>query len=338
MAGTGTAHLRDGALLAAEDLVVEFRAGRAGTVQAVSGISLDVLPGETLGVVGESGCGKSTTGQAIVQLVKRSSGTVRFDGVDMDAMNERERKQSRSKLQMIFQDPASSLNPWRRVIDIVSEPLRIWHIGDADEQRRRGRAALEQVGLDPDTVGERRPPQLSGGQCQRVAIARALMLEPKLIVCDEPVSSLDVSVQAQVINLLEDMKLQYGLSLIFIAHDLAAVRAVSDRIVVMYLGKVCEVAPSATMYERPRHPYSQLLIDAIPRIDAGLVEPTPPTSPAEVPSPLDPPSGCRFRTRCPRAQVRCAEEEPRMEPLDDHFVACHYPLDAPGPDSAVREP
>jgi peptide/nickel transport system ATP-binding protein len=326
MAGSGAAHLRgDDALLTVDDLVVEFDVGRWGKLQAVAGVSLDVMKGETVGLVGESGCGKSTTGNAIVQLVQPSSGSVTFDGVRLHGARSRESREFRSRLQMIFQDPASSLNPWRRIIDVVGEPLRIWGVDDAEERRQRAGIALEKVGLDAEAVGERRARQLSGGQCQRVAIARALMLSPSLVVCDEAVSSLDVSVQAQILNLLEELKAEYGLSLLFIAHDLAVVRAISDRVVVMYLGKVCEVAPSESLHEAPRHPYTEILIGAVPRIDGDYVESSVPSKPIDVPSPLNPPSGCRFRTRCPRARELCSEVEPQIRPLGTHYVACHFP-------------
>jgi len=326
MAGTGTAHLRgDKALLRAEHLVVEFPAKGGKKVHAVSDVSLSVLPGETLGLVGESGCGKSTTGHALVRLTKPTSGHIWFEGEDLAAQNARTLRRTRARLQMIFQDPIASLNPFRKIIDIVIEPLRIWKIGDKAARARRGREILETVGLDPDVAGQRRASELSGGQCQRVSIARSVMLDPKLIICDEPVSALDVSVQASILNLLEDMKEQYGLSLIFIAHDLAVVKKVSDRVVVMYLGKICEVGTSEGLYEEPLHPYTANLLAAIPDADAPVAAIS--EQEAELPSPLDPPSGCRFRTRCPRAEQRCADEEPVItEHRPGHFAACHFPL------------
>ncbi|MEA3020892.1 MAG: peptide/nickel transport system ATP-binding protein [Actinomycetota bacterium] len=327
MAGTGKAHLRDGALLTVEDLVVEFPAGRGRRVHAVSGISLDIMEGETLGLVGESGCGKSTTGRAIMQIPKPTSGTVNFDGHTLTSLKGERLRQIRPALQMIFQDPISSLNPRRRVGDIVAEPLTVWGRGDAATREKAVRAVLEAVGLDPEEAMPRRPHQFSGGQCQRISIARALMLDPKLIICDEPVSALDVSVQAQIINLLEDMKARYGLTLVFIAHDLAVVKNVSDRVVVMYLGKICEVSPPDTLYLAPAHHYTAALLSAIPvpdptfeRVERGGVE-------GELPSPLNPPSGCRFRTRCPAAQDRCATEEPLLREVGPgHYIACHFPL------------
>ncbi|HEX3088695.1 MAG TPA: ATP-binding cassette domain-containing protein, partial [Ilumatobacteraceae bacterium] len=270
MAGTGKAHLRDEGdiLLRVEDLVVEFPVGRTGLkVNAVSGISLDVLRGETLGVVGESGCGKSTTGRAIMQLPRPTSGSVMFEGRQLTEMNSDDMREARTRMQMIFQDPISSLNPRRKVRDIVMEPLKIWKRGTSAEQRSRVDTLLEDVGIDPTRAAESQPHQFSGGQCQRISIARSLVLDPTLIICDEPVSALDVSVQAQVLNLLEDLKAKYGLTLIFIAHDLAVVKNISDRVAVMYLGKFCEVAPSDTLYERPAHHYTRVLLDSIPEPD-----------------------------------------------------------------------
>ncbi|MSO38662.1 MAG: ATP-binding cassette domain-containing protein [Acidimicrobiia bacterium] len=330
MAGSGTAHLRpsEEALLRIEGLVVEFPVGRSGLkVHAVSDISLDVLPGETLGLVGESGCGKSTTGRAVMQLVRSQAGSVDFEGHDLTKLKGEELRQVRPKLQMIFQDPISSLNPRRRVRDIVREGLDIWKIGDEDARNAKVTEVLEAVGIDPETAGPRRPHEFSGGQCQRISIARAVATEPKLIICDEPVSALDVSVQAQIINLLQDMKDRYGLTLIFIAHDLAVVKNVSDRVAVMYLGKICEVAGPDELYAAPRHPYTAALLSAIPLPDP-TVRPKPTEGVGgEIPSPLAPPSGCRFRTRCPAAAEVCAQEEPQVREVgSDHFVACHFPL------------
>jgi peptide/nickel transport system ATP-binding protein len=327
MAGSGKAHLRDGALLRVDDLVVEFPAGRRRKVHAVSGISLDVIEGETLGLVGESGCGKSTTGRAIMQMPRPTDGRVEFEGKDLTTLPSKELREVRPALQMIFQDPISSLNPRRRVGEIVGEPLRIWNRGDDATREKAVRDVLEAVGLDPDQTMPRRPHQFSGGQCQRISIARALMLDPKLIICDEPVSALDVSVQAQIINLLEDMKARYGLTMIFIAHDLAVVKNVSDRIVVMYLGKICEVSPPDTLYAAPSHHYTAALLSAIPVPDPTYESPEHPGVGGELPSPLDPPSGCRFRTRCPAAQERCTMEEPLLREIGpQHYVACHFPL------------
>ncbi len=479
MAGSGDAHLRPPTetLLRAEHLVVEFPVGRSGAkVHAVSDISLDVRPGETLGLVGESGCGKSTTGKAIMQLPRPTSGAVLFDDEDLTELSGSDLRKVRPDLQMIFQDPISSLNPRRRVGDIVAEPLRIWaseqhppgptiglatrlmHLaaliafagaalvvtlwllgavlpylannesfglsgaweaigptggtlmmwglvagplmwgagnlvrdrvptarraliglavvqgvlaligatgagtplsvvawaigavaavaalvctvvpaGRNDfaamaevrvEHDRIVRRVLSDVGLDPDSAMPRRPHEFSGGQCQRICIARALVLDPKVIICDEPVSALDVSVQAQILNLLQDMKARYNLTLVFIAHDLAVVKNVSDRVAVMYLGKVCEVADPDDLYAHPAHPYSAALLRSIPVPDPTVSQ-SGATLSGELPSPVDPPSGCRFRTRCPKAQDLCAAEEPTLRAVgENHYVACHFPNEA----------
>ncbi|MEO7555408.1 MAG: oligopeptide/dipeptide ABC transporter ATP-binding protein [Acidimicrobiales bacterium] len=331
MAGTGTAHLRPAAdaLLRAEHLTVEFPVSRSLKVHAVSDISIDVRAGETLGLVGESGCGKSTTGRALMQLPRPTSGSVLFDGVDLTTLGSQALRALRPQLQLIFQDPISSLNPRRSVGDIVVEPLRIWGRGTRAEQAAKVDEVLEAVGLDPAVARPKRPHEFSGGQCQRICIARALVLEPKVIICDEPVSALDVSVQAQILNLLEEMKARYGLTLVFIAHDLAVVKNVSDRVVVMYLGKLCEVASPDGLYTRPAHPYTAALLSAIPVPDPSASTRVPTALAGELPSPMAPPSGCRFRTRCPRAEARCADEEPQMRAVQgdaEHYVACHFPL------------
>ncbi len=320
MAGSGNAHLRprDEVLLRVEDLVVEFPAGRAGrTVSAVAGVSFDLRRGETLGIVGESGCGKSSAARALVQLPPPRSGSVLLDGQELTALRGEALRRTRRRLQMIFQDPISSLNPRRRVRDIVGEGPRVWQLpGDRVDE------VLEAVGLDPGTAAERRPHEFSGGQCQRISIARALILEPEVVICDEPVSALDVSVQAQILNLLEDLKARYRLTLVFIAHDLAVVKNVSDRVMVMYLGKVCELAPGGDLISRPAHPYTQALIASIP----SSARPAETLITGEPPSPVDPPSGCRFRTRCPRATDRCSLEEPQIRQIgEDHWLACHNP-------------
>jgi peptide/nickel transport system ATP-binding protein len=331
MAGTGTAHLRpDGeALLRVEDLVVEFSTA-GGKVHAVSGISLDVVEGETLGLVGESGCGKTTTGRAIMQIIRPSGGSVRFEDTELTLLRGSALRHIRPRLQMIFQDPISSLNPRRRVGSIVSEGLDIWHIGDAATRRQKVDEVLDAVGLEPATTRDRRPHEFSGGQCQRISIARALVTEPKVIICDEPVSALDVSVQAQILNLLEDMKARYGLTMVFIAHDLAVVKNVSDRVAVMYLGKLCEIGSPDLLYAQPAHPYTAALLSAIPEPDPGRHEDEPSLLRGEIPSNTNPPSGCRFRTRCPRAEARCETEEPSVRQIEiGQYVACHFPL-APG--------
>jgi len=331
VAGTGTAHLRpeEDVLLRVEDLVVEFHAD-GGKVKAVSGISIDLVAGETLGLVGESGCGKSTTGRAVMQLPRPTSGSVRFDGVELTALKGNALRETRPQLQMIFQDPISSLNPRRKVGDIVAEGLEIWNIGDRASRTAKVDELLAAVGLDPATARDRRPHEFSGGQCQRISIARAVITDPKLIICDEPVSALDVSVQAQILNLLEDMKERYELTMLFIAHDLAVVKNVSDRVAVMYLGKLCEVGAPDVLYAQPAHPYTAALLAAIPEPDPASPTDDTLVLAGEIPSNLNPPSGCRFRTRCPRAEARCAEEEPLIRNVGpDQFVACHFPL-APG--------
>ncbi len=340
MAGAGTSHLREGdSLLRVENLVVEFGAGHGRKVHAVSDVSFDVKPGETLGLVGESGCGKSTTGRAIMQLPRATSGSVRFEGKELTKIRGEELRKTRTRLQMIFQDPISSLNPRRTVGDIVAEPLAIWGVGTPAERRARVADVLETVGLNSEAVGHRRPHEFSGGQCQRISIARALILDPTMIICDEPVSALDVSVQAQILNLLEDMKARYRLTLVFIAHDLAVVRNVSDRVAVMYLGKLCEVAPADDLYGMPAHPYTAALLASVPVPDPTVApEPSAASLQGELPSPIAPPSGCRFRTRCPRAESICADREPEMRPLvDGHFVACHFPLERQSETSSTAQ-
>jgi peptide/nickel transport system ATP-binding protein len=331
MAGSGKAHLRPGRddiVLTVEDLVVEFPAGGGKKVHAVSDISFDVAKGETLGLVGESGCGKSTTGRAIMQLPRPTGGSVRLGARELTSLKGEELRRTRTQLQMIFQDPISSLNPRRKIKDIVGEGISIW--GDKatkGDARARVDQVLLDVGLDPETVGDRRAHQFSGGQCQRICVARSLVLDPEVIICDEPVSALDVSVQAQILNLLEQMKERYQLTLIFIAHDLAVVKNISDRVAVMYLGKMCEIGPAEQLYGEPAHPYTHALLASIPQPDPTIEPLELETLQGELPSPIEPPSGCRFRTRCPRAEERCAEEEPLVrEVADRHFVACHFPL------------
>lgn len=314
-------------VLSLNDVSVEFTLKRGmRRVQAVSKVSLEILRGETFGLVGESGCGKSSLARAIVQLPKPVSGRVLLDGRDLSSLNGTELRRSRPRIQIIFQDPTSSLNPRRSVADIVAEPARVWRRASGAQLRSLVDETLRSVGLDPSAVRDRRPTQFSGGQCQRICIARALILDPDVIVCDEPVSALDVSVQAQILNLLEDLRTTRGLTLLFISHDLAVVKNVSDRVGVMYLGKLCEVAESQTLYRQPAHPYTAALLAAIPsgELSSGskrdrLV--------GELPSPTAPPSGCRFRTRCPRAQELCAKVEPTMREFNpNQFAACHFPL------------
>jgi peptide/nickel transport system ATP-binding protein len=323
MHGTRKSALGD-PLLKVDNLVVEYSvAGK--TVHAVSGVSLEVARGETLGLVGESGCGKSTLGRAVLQLRRPVSGQVVFDGHDLVAMKGDTLRRMRRRVQLIFQDPIASLNPRRRIGDIVAEPLVIAGVKDRAERDKRVNEVLSAVGLDPGLVMGRLPHEFSGGQCQRICIARALVLNPDFIICDEPVSALDVSIRAQILNLLEQMKARYGLTLLFIAHDLAVVKAVSDRVAVMYLGRLCEVGPSEQLFARPAHPYTALLIEAIPIPDPDA-RPSISVPIGEPPSPISPPSGCRFRTRCPKADRRCIDEVPELVPIaPGQLVACHHP-------------
>jgi peptide/nickel transport system ATP-binding protein len=330
MAGSGTAHLRpaDESLLRVENLVVEFPVGRSGLkVNAVTNVSIDVMEGETLGLVGESGCGKSTTGKAIMQLPRPTSGHVLFDGAEMTTLGGEELRKTRTRMKMIFQDPISSLNPRRKVEDIIGEGLRIWKIGSEEEQEKKIDEAMLAVGLDPGQQRGRRPYQFSGGQCQRISIARAVVTDPKLIICDEPVSALDVSVQAQILALLFTLKERMSLTSLLIAHDLAVVRALADRTAIMYLGRMCETARTADLFRSPAHPYTAALLSAIPPGLRGGVKRERVKITGRQPSPLNPPSGCRFRTRCPIAQETCAEVVPQMrETAPGHAVACHFPL------------
>ncbi len=338
MAGSGTAHLRpaDEVLLQVTDLVVEFPAGRGRSVKAVSGISFDIAPGETLGLVGESGCGKSTTGRALLQLPKPTSGSVVLDGEDLAGLDAETMRKRRTQLQMIFQDPISSLNPRRTIGDVVAEPLNVWGPKNKDEQWKIVARILDQVGVDPGPARYKRPHEFSGGQCQRISIARALVMEPQLIICDEPVSALDVSIQAQILNLLDDLKTEHGLTLVFIAHDLAVVKNISDRVAVMYLGKMCEISEADELYASPAHPYTELLLGSSPVPDPDIDVHSVRVIEGELPSPISPPSGCRFRTRCPLADEVCAAEEPQMRRVgEDHFVACHHPLIEPWSDDQM---
>jgi oligopeptide/dipeptide ABC transporter ATP-binding protein len=298
-----------------------------GHVRAVDGVSFDVYPGETVGIVGESGCGKSTTGRAVVRLEPPTSGSVLFDGTDIATLSTARMRRLRTELQMVFQDPYSSLNPQIRIGDLLAEPLVAHKRLDRAGARAKAAEMLATVGL-PQLSLDRYPHELSGGMRQRVGIARALMLEPRLIVCDEPVSALDVSIQAQVLNLLKDLQGEFGLTYVFISHGLGAIKYISDRIVVMYLGKVMETATTAEIFARPKHPYTEILLDAYPEPDPRLRDRERIIVEGDVPSPANPPPGCVFHTRCPYAQDICRTEAPSLNAAGGarHQVACHFPL------------
>ena len=319
------------ALLEVRDLVKHFPVGGGmlakaqGLVRAVDGVSFSIKKGETLGLVGESGCGKTTTGRCILQLERATSGSILFEGVDLVTLDDAALRAARRRIQVIFQDPYSSLNPRMTIGQILAEPLEVHGIvREAKARAERVRELLTQVGLLPQHDG-RYPHQLSGGQRQRVGIARALAMEPALIVCDEPVSALDVSIQAQIINLLEDLQARYGLTYLFIAHDLSVVRHISDRVAVMYLGKMVELADRNALYEDPLHPYTRALLSAVPIPDPRLEAKRERTVlRGEVPSPLNPPSGCVFHPRCPIAVDRCSAEVPPLREIrPGHWAACH---------------
>ena len=317
-------------LLRVEDLMMHFPIysgvfqRQVGAVRAVDGVSFDVMRGETLGLVGESGCGKSTTGRAILQLYKPTGGDVHFEGKDLVKLKGEEMRQMRRKMQMIFQDPYASLNPRMTVGQLVGEPLVVHNVATGAEISERVAHLLELVNLNP-AFATRYPHEFSGGQRQRIGVARALALQPSFIICDEPISALDVSIQAQVVNLLEELQEQFNLTYLFIAHDLSMVRHISKRVAVMYLGVIVELADRDDLYKEPLHPYTQALLSAVPIPDPladakrkrTILE-------GDVPSPVNPPSGCRFRTRCPIAEPRCAESRPEFrEVKPGHFVACH---------------
>ncbi len=310
-------------LIEVENLIKHFPAARNRVVRAVDGVSFEIRRGETLGLVGESGCGKTTVGRSLLRLIEPTGGRIRFEGRDLLKLNRTGLRQLRRRMQIIFQDPYSSLDPRMRVGSIVAEPLDVHGQGDRGARRERVRELLELVGLDPDYAA-RYPHQFSGGQRQRIGIARALALNPDFIVADEPVSALDVSVQAQVVNLMQDLQERLGLTYLFISHGLAVVRHISTRVGVMYLGKLVELAPAGEIYAKPLHPYTQALLAAIPnpepatgkRVRAGRLS-------GDVPTPIDPPPGCRFNTRCPHATEICRREEPAYrEAAPGHYVAC----------------
>jgi len=327
----------DEPILSVTDLVKEFRVrelGRAAVVHAVSGVSFDVQPGETLALVGESGCGKSTTGRCVLRLIEPTSGSVRFRGRDLLQLSPREMRKARRNMQIVFQDPQASLHPRLTVRRLLSEPLEVQD-EPADVVRERVDELLGLVQLRPEHL-DRYPHEFSGGQRQRVGIARALAISPALLVLDEPVSALDVSIQAEIMRLLIDLRERLGLSYVFIAHDLAVVRQLADRVAVMYLGKIVETGPADDVYDNPQHPYTQALLSAVPVPDPVVeLQRRRIVLSGELPSPIDPPSGCRFRTRCWRAEARCADEEPALVNRDGalaaHTVACHFP----GPDGTA---
>jgi peptide/nickel transport system ATP-binding protein/oligopeptide transport system ATP-binding protein len=329
-------------LLRAQDVVKHFpiRQGvllrrQAGVVHAVDGVSLEVRRGETLGLVGETGCGKSTLARCITRLQPLTSGAVEFDGEDISALSGRALRPVRREIQMIFQDPYGSLNPRRRVGSIIGDPFAIHGTADGQERKRRVQELMQLVGLNPEHYN-RFPAEFSGGQRQRIGVARALALRPKLLVCDEPVSALDVSIQAQILNLLQELQRDLGLTYVFIAHDLSVVEHVSDRVAVMYLGRIVEQADAAELYAHPRHPYTAALLSAASIADPDLADRRERiVLTGDVPSPVDPPSGCPFHPRCPKAQPVCTTTPPPLIAHDDgpstHIAACHFPV-VPGDD------
>lgn len=326
-----------GPVLSVAGLDVEFAIGGGRVVYAASGVSFDIAYGETLGLVGESGSGKSSIARAIFQAPRPTAGSVRLGEVELTTLRGRRLRALRDRFQLIYQDPASSLNPRRTVADIVAEPLDIRGMSRGPARDKRVRDALASVGLDHQQVGGRRPHELSGGQCQRVNIARALIARPRLLVCDEPVAALDVSVQAQILNLLEETRGAFGLSMLFISHDLAVVRHVSDRVAVIYLGRIVELGPAETVLAAPAHHYTAALVASMPGTPGLAASPGAGKLAGEVPSPVNPPSGCRFRTRCPQATQVCAAEVPQLVELRSrHWVACHHSIAEPARDPAHR--
>ncbi|WP_462411475.1 ABC transporter ATP-binding protein [Neobacillus sp. Marseille-QA0830] len=298
--------------------------GKQSYFRAVDGVDFEVKAGETFGVVGESGCGKSTMGLMITQLLDQTEGEIWFDGQNLNDMNDKTKRQIRKDLQIVFQDPFSSLNPRMKVFDLIAEPLKVHGIAKGEKLREEVMYLLKVVGLG-EHHADRHPHEFSGGQRQRIGIARALALKPKLIVCDEPVSALDVSVQAQILNLLKDLQTQFNLTYIFIAHGLPSVKHISDRIAVMYMGKIVELADKNELFENVRHPYTEALLSAIPVLNPEEKKERIVLK-GEIPNPANPPSGCTFHTRCPYAQDRCKVEKPALKEQDGHFVACHFPL------------
>lgn len=312
-------------LMQARGVRKEFKA-TGKIVHAVSGVDMDIYKGETLALVGESGCGKSTLGKLLLRLIPATAGSIVFDGEDITKMNKNQLRQARQKMQLIFQDPYASLDPRMNVGEIISEPLRAYKIYRSErELEQRVRELMDKVGIRPEFY-HRYPHQFSGGQRQRVGIARALALNPKLIVCDEPVSALDVSIQAQILNLLHDLQQELGLTYLFISHDLSVVRYISNRVCVMFLGKVCEIRDTDSLYANPCHPYTKFLLDSTPQPDPNRRKEDRALLTGEIPSPINPPSGCRFHPRCPFAQEICKTQEPELKPCTGGMCACHFPL------------
>ena len=313
-------------LLRAERLVRDFQV-KQGVVKAVSDVSFAIYRGETLGLVGESGCGKSTLGRLLMDLLRPTSGAVWFKGEDLSRLSGRQQLRLRRSMQMIFQDPYASLDPRMSVGSIIMEPLNAHRVGrNRGERADMVRALMDQVGLRSEHFG-RYPHQFSGGQRQRIGIARALALDPELVICDEPVSALDMSIQAQILNLLTDLQAARGLTYLFISHDLNVVRYVSDRVMVMFMGCICEMADTDSLYTQPRHPYTQFLLASVPRPDPDLRDEPRPILTGEVPSAINPPAGCRFSTRCPLADEGCRTRRPELyEMAPGHFCACHHPI------------
>ena len=316
------------AMLQAQGLVKDFRVP-GGVVSSVAGVDLEIYRGETLALVGESGCGKSTLGRLLMRLIEPTAGKVIFDGVDLNSVSPARMRALRQRMQIIFQDPFSSLDPRMTVGQIIEEPLKIHRLcPDKKEREARVRALMKRIGIRPEYY-DRYPHQFSGGQRQRVGIARALALKPELVVCDEPVSALDVSIQAQILNLLQDLQQEFHLTYLFISHDLSVVRYISDRVCVMFLGRICEIGDAEEVYSHPRHPYTKFLMDSVPLPDPDKRKEDKDLLTGEVPSPIAPPSGCRFHTRCPYAQDICAQEPPPAfrDLGGGHGCACHFPLD-----------